>query len=222
MNPNLLKIVLKPVIHWAVQRSLAGRVRSPQQPEKGRFTRADVNNILRQAWGNHDELAPQALLQQELSVGNKIVLLLACVTFSFFQSLLAADIDRQYALELTGDVTWKVMALSLKLPNAIIRIVTRDPVRRMHIPYNMLMQALFNEPGFQYQIQLTEAGVALDITRCPVAAYFQTYNALDVCISAWCNLDFGLTEAWGGRLERSGTIAMGCELCDFRVKVPHA
>jgi L-2-amino-thiazoline-4-carboxylic acid hydrolase len=219
MNPTLLKTVLKPVIKRAVQRSLSGRVRSQKRPQKGRFTRADVNNILRQTWLNYDKLAPQAPLKKELTVGNKIVLLLVCFTFDFFQSLLALDVDRQYAIELTADVTWKVVAPSVKLLGIITRIATRDPIRRIYMPYNMLMSTLFNEPGFQYQLGVTGDGVTLDITRCPAAAYFQTHQALDVCVGAWCSIDFSLTEAWGGHLERTGTIAMGCDLCDFRAKV---
>jgi len=36
---------------------------------------------------------------------------------------------------------------------------------------------------------------------------------------SWCNLDFALVEMWGGKLERSETLASGCNRCDFRFKV---
>jgi hypothetical protein len=42
--------------------------------------------------------------------------------------------------------------------------------------------------------------------------------ASDLCIETWCNLDFPLAEMWGGRLERTQTLAAGCEHCDFRFK----
>jgi hypothetical protein len=51
-----------------------------------------------------------------------------------------------------------------------------------------------------------------------VAEYFQMHDAEDLCVGAWCNLDFALAEMWGGWLERSEAIAAGSPRCDFRFK----
>lgn len=58
------------------------------------------------------------------------------------------------------------------------------------------------------------------VRRCPVAEYFGRHGASDVCVGTWCNLDYGLGELWGGRLERDGTLATGAAQCDFRFVLP--
>ena len=38
----------------------------------------------------------------------------------------------------------------------------------------------------------------------------------DLCYATFCQLDFPLAEQWGGRFERTGTLAIGAPVCDFR------
>ncbi|MBL6748913.1 MAG: L-2-amino-thiazoline-4-carboxylic acid hydrolase [Nevskia sp.] len=54
--------------------------------------------------------------------------------------------------------------------------------------------------------------------HCPIADYFESQGASDLCVGTWCNLDFALAEMWGGRLERHETLSAGCARCDFRFK----
>jgi ubiquinone biosynthesis protein len=49
-----------------------------------------------------------------------------------------------------------------------------------------------------------------------VAAFFIGQDAAELCVRTWCALDYPLAQKWGGRLERSGTLAMGMKHCDFR------
>ena len=56
----------------------------------------------------------------------------------------------------------------------------------------------------------------------PVAEFFAQHDASELCVNTWCNLDFPLAEKWGGRLSRTGTIAMGKERCDFRWRAAKA
>jgi ubiquinone biosynthesis protein len=54
--------------------------------------------------------------------------------------------------------------------------------------------------------------------RCPVADFFRSEGAADVCAGTWCTQDFALAELWGGALELTGTLAGGAERCDFRFR----
>ena len=77
-------------------------VRCRHRPEEGRFTRADVDRLLQQAWREFDRLAP--LVPQEPTIGSRMNVRLACFTLAFLQATTAAGVERSYAIELMADV----------------------------------------------------------------------------------------------------------------------
>ena len=38
----------------------------------------------------------------------------------------------------------------------------------------------------------------------------------DFCTNTWWKLDYPLAELWNAKLERTGSIASGAEICDFK------
>lgn len=208
------KLIYKPVMKWAAHRALVGRNRSRHEPEKGRFTRADIDHIIDQTGQNFEQLAPS--VPRERTVGNRMVMLLACMTASFFRTLIAAGIERDYAIELFADVAWQIYEKGGILPDLVTRVITRDPVERMRMRVSMFLRFPFNPPGYIFKRVPANDGIAFNMLRCPAAEYFQALGMADLCVSSWCNLDYGLAEMWGGRLERTGTLAGGADRCDFR------
>ena len=79
----------------------------------------------------------------------------------------------------------------------------------------------FTEPSYHHRRVPVSGGDGFDMLRCPIADYLKSQDASDLCVTAFCSLDFGIFELIGLHLERSGTIAGGAELCDFR-GYPHA
>lgn len=219
---NAVKLIYKPVMKWAANRALVGRNRSRWKPEEGRFTRADVDRIVGQTWQNFEQLAPS--VPREPTVGNRMMVLLACVSASCFRALMAAGVERNYAIELFADVAWQVYEKSGILPDLIARLVTPDSVEQMRMRVNMFLRFPFNPPGYIFErvpsdpsIGLgTGGGIAFDMLRCPAAEYFRAQGMADLCVGSWCNLDYPLAEMWNGRLERTGTLAGGADRCDFR------
>ena len=55
-----------------------------------------------------------------------------------------------------------------------------------------------------------------DVYRCPTADYFASQGLSELCVSAFCNLDYPLADKWGVTLERPLTPAGGATHCDFR------
>src|SRR3989304_276340 len=104
MNTTLLKRIYRSVTRQAARAGLVGRSRDRHSPDKGRFTRAEVDNILKQVWQTYDQLAP--FVPQEPKLGNRMNMLLSCVTLACFQVLLATGTEREYAIELIGDMAW--------------------------------------------------------------------------------------------------------------------
>lgn len=217
MSPGLLKLIYKPVMKWAARRALVGRNRCRERAEDSRFNRAEVDRLLENAWRNFDQLAPT--VPREPTVGNRMNMMLACMSLSFFRALQTVGVERGYAIELFADAVWKVYEKWGVLPRFIARILTRDPVKRMRICVNMFLRFPFNPPGYIYSRLPSNDGIYFDMRRCPVAEYFRSSGAADLCVGSWCNLDYGLAEMWGGWLERTGTLAGGDDCCRFRFKV---
>jgi hypothetical protein len=77
--------------------------------ERGRFTRADVDSLLKTAWGYYAGRVGD--LPVEPTIGSRMNVRLACFTMSFFKAALAAGVDRAYAIELIADAAWRVYEL---------------------------------------------------------------------------------------------------------------
>ena len=215
-----LLTLLRPWVRWAARSAIAGRSRSRDEPTAGRFTRKDVDRLLGAAWANFDRLSPQ--LPREATLGSRQNVVLACLTLSMLQALLAEGIERDYAIELIGDACWKVYAQWGQIPRLLSRASTRDPAKRMRMSVDMFLRYPFNQPGYRYRYRdiAEPRGRGLDMLRCPVADYLTANGAADLCVGTWCNLDYPLARMWGGELERHGTLAGGAKRCDFRFRAP--
>ena len=106
---DYVKFIYRPLAGHAARWTLVGRNRARQSPERGRFTRADVNDLLKTAWVQYTER--EGTLPPEPTVGSRMNVRLACFTMSFFDALLIIGIDREYAIELVADAAWRVYRL---------------------------------------------------------------------------------------------------------------
>ncbi|MHB8492090.1 MAG: L-2-amino-thiazoline-4-carboxylic acid hydrolase, partial [Solirubrobacteraceae bacterium] len=200
-------------MRWAARSAIAGRNRSRSGPAAGRFTSTDVDRLLAGAWSDFDSLVPE--LPCEPTLGSRQNVMLACLTLSMLQALLAEGVEREYAIELVGDACWKVYAQWGQIPRLISRLSTRDPAKRLRMGVNMFMRYPFNRPGYRFTDVPEPNGRGLDMLRCPVADYLAAHEASDLTVATWCNLDYQLARMWGGELERHGTLAGGAAHCDF-------
>lgn len=215
---TLFKFIFKPATKWAAGRAMVGRNRSRHEPEKGRFIRAEVNQLVDQAWQSFDVLAPD--VSKQPTFGSKLNVLLASLTFAFLQNLIAAGVERDYAIELIGDICWKVYQWWGYVGRFLARLSRHDRIkdhaRRVRQDGSWPMSFPFNPPGYQAQYVPTEQGLGFNVIRCPVAEYLRAQGASDLAVSTWCMLDYALAEMIGLRLVRTGTLAAGDKRCDFR------
>ena len=82
-----------------------------------------------------------------------------------------------------------------------------------------LTRHLYTSP-FHHRHLPSEAGVAFDVTLCPLADYFKDQGVPELTPHAACNLDYVAAREFGVELVRSQTIADGAAHCDFRWKFP--
>ena len=83
----------------------------------------------------------------------------------------------------------------------------------------MITRYFFSSP-FHHRHLPSEAGVAFDVTLCPLADYFRDQGVPGLTAHAACNLDYCAAREFGVDLVRSQTIADGAAHCDFRWKFP--
>lgn len=212
----------RPIIRWAARSALVGRDRDRNKPEQGRFTRAEVNHSITQAWRRYMALAPS--LPAEPTAGSRMNVKLAALTIAFFQVLLDAGIERAYAIELVSDTTWKVYRqwgrigqfLTRILPRSLLKPMRTDLARRIQKDGTLAQSFPFNAPGYIAKYVPMKDAIAFDMIRCPVAEVFRAHGAADLCRASWCDLDYALAEMQGLRLQRTTTLVEGADRCDFR------
>jgi hypothetical protein len=219
---DYVKFIYRPLAARAARHVLVGRARAQRSPDRGRFTREDVDGLLRNAWVEYAGRAQE--LPHEPTVGSRMNVRLACFTMSFFNALLAFGTDRAYAIELVADAAWRVYRLWSTIALGLARLT---PGKRTALAFAVSKQGNhknhvslrfpFNAPGYVIEPAAADRGTAFDVVRCPIADYFRREGAIDLCTSSWCNLDYALAEMTREKLVRTKTLVRGDDRCDFRL-----
>ncbi len=218
---DLVNLFYQPWTRRVARRVLVGRLRARSAPDHGRLTRGDVDGFLTAAWRGYAEHA--SALTPQPTVGSTMNVRLACFTLSFLHALLAKGIDREYAIELVADGAWGVYGVWGRLASKLARL---KPGKQSTLGFasaaaghtgGVSLSFPFNAPGYLINAVTVERGTGFDVVRCPVATYFREHDAVDLCVAAWCNLDYALGEMTHQKLVRTQTLVQGNGHCDFRV-----
>jgi hypothetical protein len=203
-----------PFARIAASKAIAGRNRARTDPTAGRFTQREVAGIVRDTFDRFERHVPG--LPGEPTIGSRQNVMLAALTLSLLEALERVGVEREYAIELTGDTCWRFYRQWGRITKTITSLVSRDPTQRLRLSVNAFLTYPFGRPGYRFDDVPEDDGRSLDMVRCPVADYLRQRDAADLCAGSWCNLDFALAEMWGGRLQRSTTLVSGAKCCDFR------
>lgn len=201
----LIKL-LRPVLTPAIRQVLQDRL----PPE-------ELERVIQNMWRNYGNLAQD--IPAEPTLGARIMVRLAAMTVGFYKALRAAGLTEEEARERTSQVTWLMYHKLAMPPWALTRLLAKNRITRVKRAMDWFMRFPYGAPGYQMQYVQAEADtVAFDVHRCPAADYFARQGLSDLCVSAFCNLDFPLADRWGVTLERSQTLADGATYCDFRFR----
>jgi ubiquinone biosynthesis protein len=206
----------RPIIGRSARVALVGRNRSLADPTAGRFTSADVRGILRSTWRRFGQRAEG--LPDEPTLGSRQNVALAALTLSFCEALTDVGVERRYAIELTSVLCWRIYRHWGRASAIATAPLSRKRAKRMQLRVDSFMRFPFGRPGYRFETVPEPRGRGLDVVRCPVADYLGSQDASDLCVGSWCDLDFALAEMWGGRLDRTETLAGGAPRCDFRFR----
>lgn len=219
--PNIatyVKLEHKAVVRWAAKRTLGGRYRDREQPNKGRFTQSDVARTIVQTWHNYGDLAPAAHVEQLKTLGSRQNTLLGVLTHGLYRALLSEGVEKDYATELVSDLIWTIYETWIVLPRAIARLMARDPQKQMALMLRMFLRYPFSSPGYEWQAFPERDSFGLDIYRCPVHDYFKGQGEEEFMLKSWCTQDFALAQVMtrGGSYERPHTLSAGDRVCDMK------
>ncbi len=219
---DVVKFFYRPLTVRAARRGLVGRLRDLRTPEKGRFTRTDIDGFLRIAWDRYRDEAGS--LPPQPTFGSTMNVRLACFTNSFFNTLLASGSERKYAIELVADAAWSIYRIWARIALTIAHLTPSKTTTLGFAvttsgkqPERLSLRFPFNAPGYLIEPAPSESGIAFDVVRCPIAEYFRKQAAVDLCLASWCNLDYPLSELTHEKLVRARTLVEGYDGCDFRL-----
>ena len=174
-----------------------------------------VSDLMKQAWDRYYELEPSVAVQPTL--GAVFTTHAAVLILAMHETLLRHGVAAAESYRLIYDIGWSVYRQMGEPPLLIAGAFTRDPRKRLKLATDMFRNFPFGSPSYEWRdVPSSDGAIAFDCVKCPVAEFFASQNASELCVQTFCRLDFPLAETWGGQLERNGTIASGAERCDFR------
>lgn len=177
-----------------------------------------------------NELRPLSDLGQLPSAGNRLMVELAIYTAAAYRALLEAGLSRESSRSVVADIGWDVYALLLRLSSLPLRLVTRDPGKRLRGTIGLLLRFPFNAPGAPgYAVEVRREGDDLitHFTHCPPQTLIRTLIAetgdcgdLEAFYESWCRYDWPgadiiANDGGRGHYERRQTLSRGDPVCDM-------
>ncbi len=199
-DAQLFKSLLNPYVSLILNKNM-----SPKHTEK----------ILDRAWEMFTKMEPEIAPQS--TMGATVNMHLAAATIAIYRSLLEVGCKKDQAATYIYDIGWKIYSRMGEWPMIIAGIFSSDPRKKMELATQMFRWVPFGPPAYEWEdVDADDKIIAFNCTKCPIADYFSRFQLSWLCYQTWCKLDFPLAEQWGGRLDRSNSIAGGAKICDFR------
>ena len=227
---TLCKAIYKPLVWRSAHQILQGRLLDLEKPKKGRWLDSDIREYLNQTWIRCDALMPIAALEKLPTYGNRHNVFLAVVTTAAYQVMLDRGVSVGYAIQLVGDLSWRIYSSMLAAISIPYRMTTRDPGRRMGKILRALMFFPFNAPGAPgYEVKVwTEGSDTYTYwTHCPPQTFVRRliemngdHGELDAFYNSWCLYDWPgadvlANDSQHGHYSRLHTLSRGDSVCDM-------
>jgi ubiquinone biosynthesis protein len=182
------------------------------------FNSNEVHDILQGYWKRY--LLLKLEVQAMPTFGGSLMIHLSAMSTGFYQELTARGKSEEITTQLFYDIAWEVYQKMGRFSWWLAGWGNQGGYARLLKATRLFRAFPFNSPSYQWKdVQAGNNVVGFDCLKCPVAEYFQTKGLSEFCTKTWCALDYPLAEMWDSKLERSGSIAGGTKVCDFRWKV---
>jgi len=157
---------------------------------------------------------------RESTLGGRVLVELAAMCVAFHNQIMERGQSKEKATKTLYDLTWLVYQKMGKLTWLISSIGAKSNYTHLQKATGFFRRFPFTPPSYLWEdVDTGEGIIGFNCLRCPIAKYFESQNLSNVCVETWCNLDFLLAgKIWHSELIRTGSIAGGAEICDFRWK----
>ena len=223
----------KQIIHKAAWRELKKsiipvlqcRCRQDGMPEYGRFTQQGIERITLQTEANIRELMPY--LDDLNNIGNYQKQYEGLLTLAIYRSLIEANIETNYAINLLGDIIWQTF-LNVRgfipiigpLAKKLITLRTKDPMIILGKLLKIMKKYPYSEPGYKINFYEKDQIYYWDTYTCSAYDFYKKFGNEEMKLfrRLWCTLDYAVAEraVEGGKYEREHCLADGDEVCDMR------
>lgn len=182
---------------------------------------SDVRAIWRRTRALHRELGRRGDDDLRRSSAGSVSLGVAALqrVLAWQHALYAALLERGAAPAVAAGhierVGWALAAPGVSVGIRLAGLGGGPRVMRVRRVVDALFATVFGAP-FMRTVQAEPSVVAFDVTRCPLAEYLAARGVPELTAAAACSLDARMATAWGMHLERTGTLAQGAAVCDFR------
>lgn len=178
-----------------------------------------IEAVLAQTWDRYYRLEPSVAVQPTL--GAVFTTHAAALILALHQTLTDHGLATDQSYRLIYQIVWQFYTQMGEPPLLAACAFTRDHRKRLKLATDVFRRFPFGAPSYEWRdVAATDGAIAFDCLKCPMAEFFTKHHASELCVETACKLDFPLADKWGGRLERTGTIASGAPYCDFRWYAP--
>jgi len=194
-------------------------ISSAKKVLKNHYTAGTINEILKEYRKKLHQLKVSA--PRERTLGGRILIELGIITNAFYQVLIERGQSQENATKILFDVTWRVYRKIGKFSWIVSGLGAKSTYLHLQKTTKLFRKFPFSQPSYIWEnVDSGKDIVGFNCLRCPVAEYFKSHNLSKLCVETWCNLDYPLAdEIWHSKLIRTGSIAGGATICDFRWKV---
>ena len=179
------------------------------------FKSKEVDEILKNYWQRYLVLKPAVPYMP--TMGGRIMVQLAAMSTAFYTEITQRGKDAQTATKIFYEIAWIVYNKMGTFTWNLAGMRKKKDLNKLMLATKLFRQFPFNSPSYEWIDQPgPDNAVCFNCVKCPVAEYFKAHNLSKFCVETWCALDYPLAQKWHSRLERSGSIAGGAEVCDFK------
>jgi hypothetical protein len=226
--------LMRRIFRWAVSgaacRTLANRALSDVEGRTTRWLRPDISRFLEVLEEEVKALQAGANLETLPTFGNRLMVELAVYTAAFDRALRGQGIAPSAARQAVADMGWDIYRRGLSLISLPVRLITREPGRRLRWTIRMLLRFPFNAPGppgYAVKSWIEGDDILTHFTHCPPQSYVRQLSertgdpdVLEAFRESWCLYDWpGADVVAGdgkrGHYRRSRTLSYGDTVCDM-------
>lgn len=227
---RLTRRILRHIVTRAARRVLLNRTLIDNAGGHLRWLSRDLHRFLSALEAEAETLRPNAKLGTLPSFGNRLMVEFAIYTAAGDRVLRRSGIAPACARQVIADLGWDVYRRGLMLSSLPIRLITRDPGRRLRWTIRILLRFPFDAkgaPGYAVECRSDGEDLLTHFTHCPPQTYLRRLSeetgdplALETFRASWCRYDWPgadviAADGQRGHYRRTQTLSQGDPVCNM-------